>query len=54
MLGQPGNLSGRRDCERNAAYRPSTRGALFVAAVLVAIAAHLGAVLVWGADFLSR
>jgi uncharacterized membrane protein len=29
------------------------RGALFGAAVLVAIAGHLGAVLVWGPDFLK-
>jgi len=30
------------------------RGTLFGAAALVAIAGHLGAALVWGADFLTR
>jgi uncharacterized membrane protein len=30
------------------------RGALFGASILVAIAGHLGAALVWGADFLSQ
>jgi uncharacterized membrane protein len=47
-------LASKRSHVQSRRSRVVYRGALFGAAVLVAIAGHLGAVLVWGPDFLRR
>ena len=45
--------SRRSDIQSRRSVR-AYRGALFGAAVLIAIAGHLGAALVWGAEFLTK
>jgi uncharacterized membrane protein len=47
-------LASKRSHVQSRRSRVVYRGALFGAAVLVAIAGHLGAALVWGPDFLRR